>query len=66
MYSIKKKYIVDRKNRKVAMQIPIETFEQIEEILENHALVQLIDVNTDDEELSLNEAKSYYSHLTKE
>lgn len=66
MDSIKKKYIVDKRNRKVAVQIPIETFEQIEEILENHALVQLMDVNTDDEELSLNEAKSYYSRLKKE
>ena len=66
MDSIKKKYIVDKRNRKIAVQIPIETFEQIEEILENHALVQLIDVNSDDEELSLNEAKSYYSNLKKE
>ena len=66
MDSIKKKYIVDKRNRKIAVQIPIKTFKQIEEILENHALVQLIDVNSDDEELSLNEAKSYYSNLKKE
>ena len=66
MDSIKKKYIIDQRNRKVAVQIPIETFKQIEEILENHALVQLIEDNTDDEELNLNEAKEYYSSLTKE
>ena len=66
MDAIKKKYIVDRKNKKVAVQIPIDTFEQIEEILENHALVQLIDEINDEEELKLNEARAYYSSLKKE
>jgi len=66
MDAIKKKYIVDKKNKKVAVQIPIDTFEQIEEILENHALVQLIDEISDEEELKLNEARAYYSRLKKE
>lgn len=66
MKSIKKRYVTDDQNRKVAVQIPIETFEQIEEILENHALVQLIDEFSDDEELNLNEAKEFYSKLKKE
>jgi len=66
MDSINKKYIVDKQNNRVAVQIPIDTFERIEEILENHALVQLIDEIKDDEDLNLNEAKEYYSILKKE
>lgn len=66
MRSIKKKYIIDEHNRKVAVQIPIKTFEQIEEILENYSLAQLMDENIDEERLTLNEAKEYYSKLDKE
>ncbi len=66
MKSIKKKYIVDEQNRRVAVQIPIGTFQHIEEILENYALVQLIDENQDEEKLTLNEAKEYYSKLDME
>jgi len=62
---IEKKYIVDEKNRKVAVQLDIETFEKIEEVLENYALVQLIKENEDDERLSLKEAKAYYKKLDK-
>lgn len=66
MRSIKKKYIIDEHNRKVAVQIPIKTFEQIEEIIENYSLAQLMDENIDEERLTLNEAKEYYSKLDKE
>ena len=66
MDTIKKKYIINEQNKKVAVQIPIKTYEQIEEILENYALVQLINENRDTEKLNLNEAKEYYSNLEKE
>ena len=36
MEIINKQYIVDEHNRKIALQIPIETFERIEEIIENY------------------------------
>ncbi len=35
MFDVKKKFIVDEENKKVAVQIDIETFTQIEEVLEN-------------------------------
>ena len=65
MKTINKQYIVDEKNRKIAVQIPIEAFEEIEEILENYALVQLMKENEGDETLSINEAKAYYNQLKK-
>ncbi|MGZ8193080.1 MAG: hypothetical protein ACXWTW_05995, partial [Methylobacter sp.] len=40
---LKRQYIVDEDNHKVAVQLDIDTFEKIEDILENYALVQLID-----------------------
>jgi len=59
---IDKQYIVDDKNRKLAVQLSIETFEKIEETLENYALFQLMD-NKDDEILNVSEAKEFYKNL---
>ena len=41
MEMIRKQYIVDEKNRRVAVQIPIDVFERLEEILENYGLVHI-------------------------
>lgn len=61
---IKRQYIVDELNRKVAVQLDIETFEKIEETLENYALIQLMEVDeTDDELFNLEQAQSYYRTL---
>ncbi len=65
MELIKKKYIVDEKNRKIAVQIDINTYRKIEELLENYALVQLIKETEDDELLSLSQAKEFYQKLEK-
>ena len=65
MNEIKRKYIVDENNRKIAVQLDLDTFNKIEEVLENYALVQLIRENEDDEALSREEAKSYYQKLDK-
>ena len=65
METIYKQYIVDEHNKKIAVQIPIETFEQIEEVLENYALSQLIENNEGEEILELREAKAYYDRLDK-
>ena len=58
MESINKRYIVDEQNKKVAVQIPIDTFEKIEEILENYALVQLMKQNENEEVFGVREAKT--------
>ena len=65
MEEVKKKYIVDEHNRKVAVQVDIETFNKIEEILENYALVQLMKENEGDDTLEIDEAKAYYQILDK-
>ena len=65
METIKKNYIVDENNRKVAVQIELKTFEKIEEILENYALVQLMKENESDETLDVEQAKAYYKELEK-
>ncbi|CAN5611829.1 hypothetical protein BH18ACI1_BH18ACI1_24540 [soil metagenome] len=40
---IKRQYIIDEQNHKIAVQLDIKTFEQIEELLENYALYRLMD-----------------------
>jgi hypothetical protein len=65
MLDIKKSFIVDDQNKKVGVQLDIDTFNKIEETLENYALFHLIQDNADDEALSVNEAKAYYNHLEK-
>ncbi len=61
---LKRQYIVDEDNHKVAVQLDIDTFEKIEDVLENYALVQLINAD-ESETLSIEEAKKYYVTLDK-
>jgi hypothetical protein len=65
MLTIKKRYIVDEKDGKVAVQLDIETFEKIEQVLEDYALGELIKENKQEENLSLKEAKEFYKNLKK-
>jgi hypothetical protein len=61
MLDIKKTYLTDEKKRPVAVQVDIETFEKMEQLLEDYALAQFIEENISGENLSLNEAQEYYS-----
>lgn len=65
MLDIKKTYIVDEKNNRVAVQIDVETFNRIEDALENYALVNLMKDEDDSDTLSVAEAKAYYDKLDK-
>ena len=65
MGTIPKRYVVDEDNRPVAVQIDLDVFERIEEILENHALVQYMLEDGEDEGLDLEAAKAYYATLEK-
>lgn len=65
MREIQKRYIVDEENRRVAVQIDMETFEKIEDLLENHALFELMSENKDDDVLDLDAARKYYAGLEK-
>lgn len=63
--AIKKKYIVDENQNKVAVQIDIADFEKIEQILEDYALGQLMKENDASENLDLEQAKKFYDQLDK-
>ena len=65
MLNIPRKYIVDERNNKVAVQIDISTFEKIEEVLENYGLVKLIKESEADEKYALGEAKAVYKPMKK-
>jgi hypothetical protein len=61
---LRRQYIVDEDNQKVAVQLDIATFEKIENVLENFGLVQLM--NDDDSEvMTIEDAKKYYATLDK-
>lgn len=65
METIKRKYIVDENNNRVAVQLDIDTFNKMEELLENYGLVQLMREKETSEKLEINEAKEYYNKLPK-
>jgi acyl CoA:acetate/3-ketoacid CoA transferase alpha subunit len=64
METIKKKYIVDENNNKIAVQIDIAAYEKMEGLLENYALVQLMKED-DSGNLEIREAKEFYNKLPK-
>jgi hypothetical protein len=67
MFALNPKYVTDNRNKKVAVQLNIKTYEKIEEILENYGLFHLMeDDQSDDLPLNLNDAKNFYSKLKKE
>jgi len=63
---IKKQFIVNEKNQKVAVQIDIDIFEKIEDLLENYVLAQKMKEVADDESLDLQAAKTYYKQLLED
>jgi hypothetical protein len=65
MLDIKKTYVTDSKKRPVAVQVDIQTFEKIEQLLEDYALGQFIGENDPDDVLSVAEAKAYYESLVQ-
>ena len=63
MLNIQKRYVVDENNNRLAVEIDYQTFKKIEEIIEDHALYQLIRETEDSESLTLSKAKGYYKKL---
>jgi hypothetical protein len=59
MLNIPKKYIVDENNNKIAIQLDLDTFEKIEEILEKHCLKQELEEQKDD--IKLDESTGVYN-----
>ena len=63
MLRIHKNIVLDEKQKPIAVQIPIGDFERLEEVIENYGLAKLMDEVKDDEQLSIEEAKSHYQSL---
>jgi len=63
MLEIQKSYVVNENQQPIAVQIPLEQFEKIEEILENYGLSKLIEETEDDERLSKEQALKYYNSI---
>ena len=63
MLAIHKKIVLDEQQKPFAVQIPIEEFERLEEVIENYGLSKLIDEVSEDERLSVEEANKYYQSL---
>ena len=66
MLKLHKSYVVGEDQEPIAVQIPIEQFRQLEEILENYGLAQLMDEpaeDKEDERLTKADALAYYEQL---
>ena len=67
MQQLNPNYVTDNANKKVAVQLSIDTYLKIEEVLENFGLYHLL-VDNDARNtalLSLEEAKDHYKTLKK-
>ena len=66
MLEIHKNIVVDEDQKPIAVQIPIEQFERMEEVIENYGLAKLMDEVADDKQLSVQEAKDFYRSLKQD
>lgn len=60
---IKKQFVINDKNQKIAVQIDIDTFKKIEDLLENHILAQIMKESADDRSYNTQDAIAYYQQL---
>ncbi len=63
MLKLHKNYILNENKKPIAVQIPIDEFERLEEIIENYGLSKLIDEAEVEKRLSGDDAKKYYESL---
>lgn len=66
MLELHKGIVLDENRKPIAIQIPIEEFERIEEVIENYGLARLMDEATDDEQISVQEARTFYRSLKQD
>jgi hypothetical protein len=66
MLKLHKKIVLDENKNPIAVQIPIEEFERMEEVIENYGLAKMMDEVADDEQLSVHDAKHLYRSLKQD
>jgi hypothetical protein len=59
MINIRKRFVVDENNNKIAVVLDMDTFEKIEDILEKHCLNKEFEEQKDD--ISLDESSGVYN-----
>jgi len=64
--NISKKYILDENKNLIAIQIPIDEFLRIEEVIENYGLSKMVDDVKTDDALCVKDAKDFYNSLNKD
>lgn len=65
MLILKEKYIVNKQQKPIAVQLDIKTFKRIEEVLEDYALGQYMKVTKGDKKFRLDKARGVYKKLKK-
>ncbi|MBU2498779.1 MAG: hypothetical protein KKE57_07765 [Proteobacteria bacterium] len=66
MLEIHKNVVLDENQKPIAVQIPIEEFHRLEEVIENYGLAKLMDEVAGDEQVSVQEAKGLYRSLKQD
>ncbi len=66
MLELHKNIVLDENQKPIAVQIPIEEFERMEEVIENYGLAKMMDKVADDEQLSVHKAKHLYRSLKQD
>ena len=66
MLVVHKSIVLDENQKPIAVQIPIEEFERMEEVIENYGLAKMMDEVADDQQLSVQEAKHLYRSLKQD
>jgi hypothetical protein len=51
MLNLHRNIVLDENEKPIAVQIPIDEFQRLEEVIENYGLAKLIDEVTDDDQL---------------
>jgi hypothetical protein len=65
MLDLKEKYIINKRQKAIAVQLDIKTFKRLEEVLEDYALAQYMKAAENDEKLNSKQAKAFYRKLIK-
>jgi PHD/YefM family antitoxin component YafN of YafNO toxin-antitoxin module len=65
MLAIKKEYVINENNKKKAVLIDVETFDRMEELIENYGLAKYMEEVEREESLSLDHARKHYASLKK-
>ncbi len=65
MLKIKKRYVVNERNKPVEVIVDLATFKRMEELLEDHLFGKILEKAAKEVPLSLEEAKRRYSRMKK-